>query len=482
MKRDFLAFQAIECETFCMKKFGEFILWGTGVFTERLLPHLGIDNVIAFIDSNPQKIGTEYLDRPVISFAEYKKSFSDKFIVVTPLDHVAILAQLQHDGIATYFCIADSPAEFTHPVSNDVLKNRMLKEYGECRNPRIFGSEFYSLLLNQWFFEESSSYCPIILPEMRSSSFRENLQKQFPKMQFVEEKDFQKDEKIDRIFVTDEWEIGRLSEKEYFKRRVVNAFDISDREESYYNPEVEKFRGIHQGESCFVIGLGPSLKMEDIMTLKESGLSTFSVNLITRCFKETGWKPDFYVITDSNAFKDEEMQGTEEASSQYSFLSDASKDFWKKNQSSKNIRLHVRFNVPDKEEEIFSEDVSRLCADGGTCIYICLQLAAYMGFQNIYLLGIDLADTQGGKKNAVKYSHFYDPNPDAGYLWVDMILKGYRAARKYADSHGIHIYNATRGGYLEVFDRVDMDSLFTGGKFTPEKAVIHRRPVENSVK
>ena len=36
----------------------------------------------------------------------------------------------------------------------------------------------------------------------------------------------------------------------------------------------------------------------------------------------------------------------------------------------------------------------------------------------------------------------------------------YEAARKYADAHGIKIYNATRGGCLEAFPRVDFDSLF----------------------
>ena len=36
----------------------------------------------------------------------------------------------------------------------------------------------------------------------------------------------------------------------------------------------------------------------------------------------------------------------------------------------------------------------------------------------------------------------------------------YQAAEKYAEEHGIKIYNATRGGRLEVFERVDFDSLF----------------------
>ena len=37
---------------------------------------------------------------------------------------------------------------------------------------------------------------------------------------------------------------------------------------------------------------------------------------------------------------------------------------------------------------------------------------------------------------------------------------GYACARKFADREGIKIYNATRGGYLEAFERADFDDLF----------------------
>ena len=37
--------------------------------------------------------------------------------------------------------------------------------------------------------------------------------------------------------------------------------------------------------------------------------------------------------------------------------------------------------------------------------------------------------------------------------------KAYMAAHQYADSHGIKIYNATRGGELEVFERVELDGM-----------------------
>ena len=34
------------------------------------------------------------------------------------------------------------------------------------------------------------------------------------------------------------------------------------------------------------------------------------------------------------------------------------------------------------------------------------------------------------------------------------------SGKHYADKHGIKIYNATRGGKLEIFDRVDFDTIF----------------------
>jgi len=40
------------------------------------------------------------------------------------------------------------------------------------------------------------------------------------------------------------------------------------------------------------------------------------------------------------------------------------------------------------------------------------------------------------------------------------VERAYKTAKKYADRHGVKIYNATRGGNLEVFERVDFDTLF----------------------
>ena len=51
---------------------------------------------------------------------------------------------------------------------------------------------------------------------------------------------------------------------------------------------------------------------------------------------------------------------------------------------------------------------------------------------------------------------------NAGVYHVDLIMKGYICAKRFCDEHGIKIYNATRGGKLEVFPRVDFDEVFGG--------------------
>ena len=42
---------------------------------------------------------------------------------------------------------------------------------------------------------------------------------------------------------------------------------------------------------------------------------------------------------------------------------------------------------------------------------------------------------------------------------IDRSLVVYRLLKQYADKHGIHIYNATRGGNLEVFPRVTLEDV-----------------------
>jgi len=128
-----------------------------------------------------------------------------------------------------------------------------------------------------------------------------------------------------------------------------------------------------------------------------------------------------------------------------------------------------------KDKDIpFSEDASRALHITGTVMYPMIQMAVYMGFKNIYLLGVDntiLPKDDISVQNPIM-SHFYEEEPEKnveyntlrGFVSVETLAVGidndYLIAEEYCSSRGIKIFNATRGGILEAFERVDFDSLF----------------------
>ena len=106
-----------------------------------------------------------------------------------------------------------------------------------------------------------------------------------------------------------------------------------------------------------------------------------------------------------------------------------------------------------------------------------MQCAVYLGFKEIILLGVDHSYAKEMRKDGTIVINKNTKNHFANYhaegYWgngrsdeemvtypVDLVTMAYETAKKYADTHGIKILNATRGGKLEVFERVDFDSLF----------------------
>ncbi len=92
-----------------------------------------------------------------------------------------------------------------------------------------------------------------------------------------------------------------------------------------------------------------------------------------------------------------------------------------------------------------------------------MQLAAYMGFSEIYLLGVDHSwnghPTDEGNHFITGY--YNQKENFAGIpLMLDDINLAYMKAEQYSRQHGFRIYNATRGGKLEIFERVNFDSLW----------------------
>ena len=59
---------------------------------------------------------------------------------------------------------------------------------------------------------------------------------------------------------------------------------------------LKKYKNIHKGQRCFIIGTGPSLSVEDLEKLK--GEITFGSNRIFEIYSQTDWRPTYYMNQD----------------------------------------------------------------------------------------------------------------------------------------------------------------------------------------
>jgi len=247
-----------------------------------------------------------------------------------------------------------------------------------------------------------------------------------------------------------------------------------------YLRKVQKFHNMYQGERCFVIGNGPSLTIKDLEKLKDE--VTFASNSIYALYDRTEWRPTFYCSVDpvfyEQVLKEKEMilYLLSECQAAFTTANGNTRMFRDDAELERMFYIRARWSTDDKSGlPLFSNDCSKCYYASGTVAYLMLQLAVYMGFREIYLLGIDMSysykfypdgtvDASDSYAEGLKQEQ-KSRNYETGKIFMitnetETHKKGYLAAYQYAKTNGIKIYNATRGGCLEVFERVDFDKLF----------------------
>lgn len=240
---------------------------------------------------------------------------------------------------------------------------------------------------------------------------------------------------------------------------------------------VLKYKNIYKGKRCFIIGNGPSLKPEDLDRIQ--GEITFAANRIYMIFPKTSWRPTFYCVQDENVLLEMEKRDLEKTAneSQSTFMRMHSFRKIKKNKINIRNLVYIPIWVYQLKSRSapFTKKADRYIYDGSTVTYMSMQLAAYMGFQEIYLIGVDnnfpYRMEEDGKvivNDLNVDSHFYDgaENNRGNDAWkrrsnnYKFVTNSYQSAEDFSRKDGtFRIYNATRGGILEVFERVDLDEV-----------------------
>lgn len=230
---------------------------------------------------------------------------------------------------------------------------------------------------------------------------------------------------------------------------------------------LQRLNEIHRGKRCFIIGNGPSLKAEDLTRLYETGEISFAFNRIFHIFKDTPWRPTYYISQDEKMLAGSiaEVNAIE---AKHKFIPIEMRYYY-----GIDLDSITPFHISSKNEVStpgFSEDIVKGVENSMTVVYTAIQFAVYMGIKEIYFIGVDhhfhtSINAQGEIViDPTAKDYFSDAyNEDKKDLYIpntDLSTLTFIAAKRYADAHGIKIYNATRGGKLEVFERKDFNSVF----------------------
>lgn len=450
----------------------EYIIYGAGKCGYNAIVFLGPSRVKCFCDN--YKTGESFFHKDIINFEKMISiaKNSEDIIVVVALGDEEVRQkfdnQLIEAGITRFFNFVEAEVfSGFESVLPSAATYRKLEAFSYQTLMRMHGIErFHHVAIcgcNNYLAYLISEVC------MQCDNFTvDYLIDSEPYMGITSASLEEISDKIDCLIINERRADSDIRERipENPAYSVVDLYDIDGFIPQYQHPELEKYKDIHKGERCFIVGNGPSLKVEDLEALSKHGEICFGVNKIYLAFDKTTWKPDYLCISDPLMIPACDSNIDRQL---YRAVFYADDYHWTQNRKVSGVEyIHFISDDYGKNKPNFSEDITKGVYLGFSVVYdICLQLAAYMGFQDIYLLGVDHSFTSNATDPQNHFSSdYYDENDRKQYRRLDMLdanldktSRAYEKAERYSKEHGFRIYNATRGGKLEVFERVDFDSL-----------------------
>ncbi len=224
-----------------------------------------------------------------------------------------------------------------------------------------------------------------------------------------------------------------------------------------------KMKDIHKGKRAFIIGNGPSLKETDLSKLKNEIM--FGMNRIYLAFPEWGFSTTYLCVT--NDLVVEQFVDDITALTIPKFIAWRSHRHFNQDMFLKDIPTFAYTSYTGPR---FATDARGRIWEGATVTNLALQLAYHMGIEKAILIGVDHNFKDKGEANKTVVSEGDDPNhfmPNyfgKGIKWqlpdLDTSEIGYTFAREAYRKVGREVVDATVGGKLNIFQKVNYESLF----------------------
>jgi hypothetical protein len=238
---------------------------------------------------------------------------------------------------------------------------------------------------------------------------------------------------------------------------------------------IQHLKGIGKGKRIFLVGNGPSLNDMNLDLLENE--DSIAMNRIELIYPKTKWRPTYYIFCSSNCQDKRWGKGWSKSVVKASkepktlpLIWDRYKDDIEKNANT-SLDESTIYLTNFTENEVgqlstFSVNAEDRLDKSGTTMNVALQLAYYMDYNEVYLIGIDSnwktlkyddETIEVDKNHFHPYYHAYIENGKEEFWRMNTTHK---IAKKFFDIKGVKIMNAGLNSAIDVYEKVDFRSLF----------------------
>lgn len=252
-----------------------------------------------------------------------------------------------------------------------------------------------------------------------------------------------------------------------FIKKILPLFILHKPDFFLPSSNLKKFRNIHSDDIAVIIGNGPSLNKIDFKIL--TNYISFGVNGIFYKKDELGFTPDYYVVEDTAVMKDNVERIKNFNGLKANFFPKMYKKYFLDHSNNYYFSMDRRFYEKSSysfEIPQFSLDINNRIFCNQSVTFINLQIAYYMGFKKVLLVGMDnnyevpnssIIDEHKILSQDDDPNHFHPDYFGKGKTWHDPKLynvkKAYKFFKLIYESDNREIINCSIGGKLEIFRR-----------------------------
>jgi len=261
--------------------------------------------------------------------------------------------------------------------------------------------------------------------------------------------------------------------------------------------DLEEFKDKHSGEKVVLVGNGPSLAETNLDLIEQKDICSIAMNRIDLIFPKTKWRPTYYLYASDNIFN--ELWGERWKSSVNNMINSGTtcfikKDYkrhlvtkdkeadnvywfeaidfineWKRKRFKQKIMEAFKLYAPSLKikpismsDRVFSKNPKEYLSKFGSSMLIAYQLAYYMNFSKVILVGCDLKWRTSTKQKDEDPNHFvknYGANIAFGLEDSLLVKTAHELAKKHLNDKGIRTVNASIDTELEIFERKKLEEV-----------------------